>query len=186
MQNTEVLKDLVAAFLVLILQTHEVVISTRPGVRMSITELVWASHKDNGMQGEYSWPLFAFRRVIPSLASKIHPRNAVTLTSKHLTCLGVQPNVRGCQVSDRSAETLDYIFPERWRQEDRHLLQESKRVRDNRSETTSHTLGVPQPRCVKYMCTLPQEQDCKMQDHTRTRFHVMKFYSSGLFLTLLD
>ena len=34
------------------------------------------------------------------------------------------------------------------------------------------------------MCTLSQEQDCETQDHTRTRFHVMKFYSSGLFLTL--
>jgi hypothetical protein len=124
------------------------------------------------MPGEYTRPLFVVRRMIQSLASGIHPLNAVTLTTKRLTCRGAQPNVRGCQVSDRSTETVDYISPEHWRQEDRQWLQESKCVRDNRSGTTSDTMGVSQPSDT-YMCSRPQEQDCKMQDHTRTRFHVM-------------
>ncbi len=183
LQNTEVLKDLVAAFLVLVLQTQEEVIRTRPGVRMSIIEWLWASQQNNQVFKESTRPLFAVRRMITRVASGIHPLNPVTLKAKRLTCLGAQPNVRGCLVSNRSTETVVYNSPEHWRQGDRQWLQESKCVRDNRFGTTSDTLSVTQPGCVTYMCTLPQEQDCKMQDHTRTRFHVTTFYSSDLLLT---
>lgn len=142
MQNTEVLKDLVAAFLVLVLHTHEIVTRIRPGVWL------WASQQNHQVCKESTRPLFAVRRMIPSLASGTYPPHAVKSTTIHLTCSSAQPNVRVCQVSDRSTETVDYISPESWRQEDRQWLQESKCVRENRSETTSDTLGVPQPGCV--------------------------------------
>lgn len=110
------------------------------------------SVKQSGMQGEYTASVYC-QTHDPKSGFRNTPTNAVTLTTKHLTCLGARPNVRDCQVSDRSTQTSDYVSAEHGRQEDRQWLQESKCVRDNRSGTTSDTLGVPQED-VSRICAL--------------------------------